>query len=78
LRPKSTAFPFEHSIAADPWPAITIWILAVQKNQAGSFPDEPASEAMTVNKKKCVSSSNNKKCKCKQDKHGNEDCEEDD
>jgi hypothetical protein len=46
------------------------------KNQAGSFPDEPASEAMTVNKKKCVSSSNNKKCK--KDKHGNEDCEEDD
>jgi hypothetical protein len=28
-------------------------------------------------KKKCVSASNNKKCKCKKDKHGNEDCEED-
>jgi len=29
-------------------------------------------------KKKCVSASNNKKCKCTKDKHGNEDCEEDD
>ena len=27
-------------------------------------------------KKKCVSSSNDKKCKCKKDTHGNEDCEE--
>lgn len=28
-------------------------------------------------KKKCVSSASNKKCKCKKDKHGKEDCEED-
>jgi hypothetical protein len=28
-------------------------------------------------KKKCVSSANNKKCKCKKDKNGKEDCEED-
>jgi hypothetical protein len=27
-------------------------------------------------KKKCVSSANDKKCKCKKDKNGNEDCEE--
>ena len=29
------------------------------------------------NKKKCISSSNDKKCKCKKDKNGKEDCEED-
>jgi hypothetical protein len=34
--------------------------------------------AQSNKKKKCVSASNNKKCKCKKDQHGNEDCEEDD
>jgi hypothetical protein len=29
-------------------------------------------------KKKCVSASNNKKCKCKKDKNGNDNCEEED
>ena len=29
------------------------------------------------NKKKCISSNNDKKCKCKKDKNGKEDCEED-
>ena len=33
--------------------------------------------AQSNKKKKCVSASNNKKCKCTKDKHGNEDCEED-
>ena len=34
--------------------------------------------AQSNKKKKCVSASNDKKCKCKKDQHGNEDCEEDD
>jgi len=33
--------------------------------------------AASNKKKKCVSASNNKKCKCKKYKKGNEDCEED-
>ena len=33
--------------------------------------------AQSNKKKKCVSASNSKKCKCKKDNRGNEDCEED-
>ena len=43
---------------------------------AGASATTVAGILVAESKKKCVSSANDKKCKCKKDKHGNEDCEE--